>query len=191
MFSTILEYSKKTANLLTGKEIRRIGVYTVPQFGPSPAKDKDTKYTDAEAVLALQEAVNYFGADEIVRHLNWAMGVATQRKSNNDLRTAGGGSSEVEKGRVTAVLNLAKRYAEMEVGVHNADGDNVVDRKSAAYAKAIAESISATLAIPKWADLRPAFEGSESGKVEFNLMAPGSFNGNTVIPAEDDEAPEA
>jgi len=193
MFSTERKFSKTIKSILTGKEVKRRQKYILPQFGPSPAKSKETTYTDEEATVALQEAVNYFGVDAIVRHLNWSITVAAQRKANNDLRTATAGLDASTQARVTLITNIAKRAAESEVGDFNDKGELVVDRKSDAYVLAMRESLKASLAKPKFADLEPIFKGAdESGEeLTVDLMLPGSLNDQSDDDAETDESEPA
>lgn len=189
MFTAEKKFSKTIKSILTGKEIKRQQKYIIPQFGPTPAKGKDTPYTDEEAMSAIQEAVNYFGTDAIVRHLNWSLTVATQRRANNDLRTSTSGLDASVQARITLVTNLAKRAAESETGTFDAKGELVVDRKSVDYVQAMRDSINASLAKPKFADLRSVFEGAESaGEVlTVDLTAPGSLNDTDEGTSSDDE----
>lgn len=189
MFSIQKEFSKKVVALLSGKEATRVGKYKVPQFGPNPEKAKDVKYTDEEVMSALQEMVNYFGTDGIIRYINWSLIVAAQRKSNNDLRTAAAGLDAASQARVTLVMNIAKRAAEAEVGVFDDKGEMTINRKSDEYLAALKDSITASLARPKFADLRPVFEGAEGGELEFDLTVPGSL-GDAPPAVEEKETEE-
>ena len=176
-FTKKVEFSKKVVSLLSGKEAKRIGVYTLPQFGKNPPKDmsKDEKYSDEEAMEAIQEAVDYCGADNIVRFLNWAIVVKAQRMSNNDLRTASAGLDKASQARVTLLMNMAKRQAEAEVGDYDEKGELVIDRKSKEYLQALKESLEGNLKKPKFADLKPAFDTVEGGEVNFDMTLPGSL----------------
>jgi hypothetical protein len=182
-----VSFSKKVVALLSGKEAKRIGKYKLPQFGPSPAKVKPNTYSEEETGAALQEAVDYFGTDEIVRFINWAIVVKAQRNSNNDLRTMAAGLDKASQARVTLLQNMAKRQAEAEVGDYDESGELVIDRKSKEYLEALKESISANLKKPKFADLRPVFEGAEGGTIDFDLTAPGSLNGDEEVEVKDGE----
>lgn len=190
MFSIVNDYSKKVVALLSGKTATRIGRYTIPQFGNEPAKKKTEKYSDEEITQAIQEALDYFqGGDGLVRFLNWAVIVAAQRKSNNDLRTSAAGLDASSQARVTLVMNLAKRAAEAEVTELDEKGEEKpIDRKSDAYLAALRDSINASLAKPKFADLRAVFEGAEGGTIPFDLTIPGSLNDSDEdVPAATEE----
>lgn len=178
MFKIQNEYSKTVKSILTDTEIKRKQSYTIPQFG---AEKVEADTVEANALSAVEEAIAYFGAAEFVRHLNWSLTVAAQRRANNDLRTSTAGLNAADQASVTLLLNLAKRTAEAECGATNEKGEMVVDRKSAEYATAMRESLEASLARPKFAHLRPVFEGaSESGEtLTVDLTAPGSLNAAT------------
>jgi len=176
-FTKKVEFSKKVQSILTKTEAKRIGVYTLPQFGKNPPKDKskDEKYTEEEALEAIEEAVQYCGADNIVRFLNWAIVVKAQRMSNNDLRTASAGLDKASQARVTLLMNMAKRQAEAEVGDYDEKGELVIDRKSTAYLDAMRESLESNLKKAKFSDLRSAFDAVEGGEIQFDMTAPGSL----------------
>lgn len=187
MFVKEARFTKKVVALLSGKEAKRVGIYKVPQFGPTPAKVKPDTYSEAEAGEALQEAVNYFGTDEIVRFINWAIVVKAQRNSNNDLRTASAGMDKASQARVTLLMNMAKRQAEAEVGDYDEKGELVIDRKSNEYLAAMKESLASNLKKPKFADLKGAFDAVEGGEITFDLTAPGSLNGDEEVEVKDGE----
>lgn len=186
MFAKKKTFTKKVVALVSGKTTKRVGNYSIPQFGGNPpdGKDIDTKYTEEEAGIAIQEAVDYFGTDGIVRFLNWACIVKAQRISNNDLRTAAGGLDKASQARYTLLMNMAKRQAEAEVGDYDEKGELVIDRKSKEYLEALKESLNANLKKPKFADLESAFKGAEGDSAkDFDLMTPGALN---ATPEEDD-----
>jgi hypothetical protein len=188
-------FTKKVVALLSGKEAKRIGVYKLPQFGgyPPDGKPDGDRYTDEEAGEALQEAVNHFGGDGLVRFLNWAIVVRAQRMSNNDLRTAAAGLDAASQARYTLLMNMAKRQAEAEVGEYDKDGELVIDRKSKAYLEAVRESLDANLKKPKFADLKSAFDAVEGGEINFDKTTPGSLNltKDDVVTTSDEEKEEA
>ena len=189
MFIITRDFSKKVIAPLTGKEAKRIGKYKLPQFGVNPPKEKNVKYTNEEAAEAIQEAVDYFGADEIVRFINWSVTVAAQRRSNNDLRSTSSGLDASSQARVTLLTNMAKREAEAEVGDYDKDGELVIDRKSPAYLAAMKESLTKNLNKPKFVDLKPVFEGVEAGTIEYDLTLPGSLSSEEKeAESEDKEA---
>jgi len=191
MFSIKREFSKKVIALLTGKETKRVGIYTIPQYGVNPEKAKDVKYTDEEAMAAMQEAVNVFGADGIVRHLNWSMTVLAQRMSNNDLRAAAAGLSKSDAAQVALLLQIAKRDAEAECGTYDDEGELVIDRKSADYLAAVKVSLERQVAKPKFSHLKGVFAGEgEDGKpFEVDMTVPGFLTG-IVEEAKGDETVE-
>ncbi len=187
MFSIQKTYSKTVKSLLTDKEAKREASYNIPQFGTEPEKARDAKYTEEEAAAALQEAVNYFGVDEVVRHLNWSLKVAAQRHANNALRGISGGTDDRTSAMVNMLLAMAKREADADIGDVNEKGELIVNRKSDEYLAAYRAVITANLAKPKYTHLKPIFEGAESGaKIEVDLTIPGSLTAST-----DDETPES
>jgi Fe-S cluster assembly iron-binding protein IscA len=190
MFIETREFSKKVVAPLTGNVAKRIGIYKIPQFGVNPPKGKDVKYSNEEAAEAIQEAVDYFGADEIVRFINWSVTVAAQRRSNNDLRSTTSGLDASSQARVTLLMNMAKREAEAEVGDYDKDGELVIDRKSKAYLEAMKVSLQKNLARPKFADLKPNFEGAEGGSTTYDLTAPGSLSSEEKEPEAEDKESE-
>lgn len=193
MFSIEREFSKKVTALLTGKETTRVGKYIVPQFGPDPEKAATDKYTEEECAIALQEAVNIFGTDKIVRHLNWSLTVLAQRMSNNDLRAASAGLSKSDSAQVALLLQIAKRDAEAECGTYDDDGELVINRKSVEYLDAQKESLKRQIAKPKFSHLKSAFDGeTEDAKpFEVDMTKPGFLMGATVEPVKTDESGES
>jgi hypothetical protein len=177
MFSINKTYSKTVKSLLTEKETKREAEYTIPQFGPAPAKDRSVRYSEEDAALALQELVSYFGADEVVRHINWALKVAAQRHANNALRGISGGADDQTSAMVAMLINKARREAESDTGEVNSKGELIVNRKSPEYEAAFRACIANDLAKPKFAHLKPIFEGAESGeKIVKDLTPAGSLN---------------
>jgi len=193
MFSIEREFSKKVTALLTGKETTRVGKYIVPQFGPDPEKAANDKYTEEECAIALQEAVNIFGTDKIVRHLNWSLTVLAQRMSNNDLRAASAGLSKSDSAQVALLLQIAKRDAEAECGTYDDEGELVINRKSTEYLDAQKESLKRQIAKPKFSHLKSAFDGeTEDAKpFEVDMTKPGFLMGATVESVKTDESGES
>ena len=180
MFSIKKEYSKKVIALLSGKEITKKATYIVPQFGPEPEKAENEKYTPEETMQVVNEAMSYFGNDDLVRFLNWAVIVYAQRTSNNDLRATATGLSKADEARVQLLKNMAIRQAEAECGMYNDKGELVIDRKSDEYLAAIKESLEFNTSKPKYADLKKVFDGSDAEAIEIDLTIPGSMSSSKV-----------
>ena len=180
MFSIKKEYSKKVIALLSGKEITKKATYIVPQFGPEPEKAENEKYTPEETMQVVNEALAYFGNDDLVRFLNWAVIVYAQRTSNNDLRATATGLSKADEARVQLLKNMAIRQAEAECGTYNDKGELVIDRKSDEYLAAIKESLEFNTSKPKYADLKKVFEGDDSNIPPIDLTIPGSMSSSKV-----------
>ena len=174
MYTIENKYSKTVKSLLTDAEVVREQKYLVPQFGASNATADENG-----ALEAFQEALAYFVTPAaFVAHMNWSMTVAAQRRSNNDLRSVTQSSDPATNARVQLVLTLAKRTAEAECGETGADGAIKVDRKSDEYVAALRDSIRASIAKPKFADLAVIFEAATaSAEIPvIDLTIPGALN---------------
>jgi L-rhamnose isomerase len=100
-------------------------------------------------VESLTDAAEVFGSETaLVDVVNFALRLLGQRQANNDLKAASSGLSEADATSVRQILRFVNQAKEL--------GDDP---------KKTAEGI---LAKPKFAHLRPVFEGEQSGTVELD-----------------------
>ena len=100
-------------------------------------------------VETLADAAEVFGSETaLVDVVNFALRLLGQRQANNDLKAASSGLSEADSTSVRQILRFVNQAVEL--------GDDP---------KVVAEGI---LAKPKFAHLRPIFEGVDAGTVELD-----------------------